>query len=141
MGVYREAPMLLHPPYRRTPVTATVVIETPLRLDIRPGDRIRFGSSYCLVCGRRAPIEEGRVRVLCFVRRQISRLQRWWHHRKCPPWTITEVKHNWIDGRLAKTDIKACGEPPHFGWLARLLGRPRMVSPQILAYTIERASR
>jgi hypothetical protein len=110
----------------------TVRMEVPLALHVRDGDQIRFGMDHCLVCGRRAEMAEGHTWGLRRIRRLISRAQRWWHHRKCPPWTITEVQHTWEQGRFATTEITARGYPPRFNWWDRLLGRTRRVEPSIM---------
>jgi len=118
----------------------TVTLEVVLAMDVRPGDQIRFGGPYCLVCGRKAEISEGRIKALRRVRRTIGRLQRWWHHRKCKPWTVTKVEHIWRS-YCATSQVHAEGLPPSFSWWDRLLGRPRHVALQVLAYTIDRGRR
>ena len=97
-----------------------------LSLNISEGDYMRFGGPRCLVCGRKTDRRWGR------------RLLEWWHHRKCKPWQVQKVEHQWLDRRSATTRLTLKGDPPKMSWWDKLLGRTKYADVTILAYTLEK---
>lgn len=121
----------------------TITMRMPLALDVQPMDQIRYGANFCLVCGRKLE-PKAKTSYLWgapWVRRTVWRIRRWWHHRKCKPWTVIKVSHEWSQYDCALTEIRAQGLPPRFTWWDKLLGRPRRVDLQVMQYDISRPGR
>jgi hypothetical protein len=116
----------------------TISMRVPLALDVQPMDQVRYGAGHCLVCGRKLESGVSHLWGARHIKYLVWRIRRWWHHRKCEPWTIVRVSHEWRHGEMCTTSIEARGLPPRFTWWDKLLGRPRRVDLQIMQYEISR---